>query len=125
MRFEAGLLVVSLGLLAGCNRMPEGAAEHLRRGDAALAEGQIPRAIVAYSRARELAPNDPTVQRSLMRARVYGAASLPERTAPDTLDDVQYDAQFLLDTDKPHADVYLTALGNVFVRRGNLDAAKL
>jgi tetratricopeptide (TPR) repeat protein len=120
---SALLLVSSLGL--ACNQAPELSREHLRRGDAALAEGHYAQALAAYGHARDIAPSDPEVQRAMMRARVHLIAERAARLNPDALEDARYEASFLLETDKPRAPIYLTALGNVLARQGDSDGAKV
>lgn len=97
----------------------------MKRGDAALAEGRYAQALAAYSHARELAPTDPAVQRAMMQARVHLIAESAARISPDALDDARYEAQYLLDNDKDRAHVYLTALGNVLFRQGDVEGAKV
>jgi tetratricopeptide (TPR) repeat protein len=125
MRATARSLLVAVWLLTACDKTPEAAADHLRRGDAALADGRFGAALVAYARAHEISPHDPAVQRALMRARVFTAAAGPERIGAENVEEVRYDAQLLYDTDKTHGDVYLTALGNVSFKLGDVEAAKL
>jgi tetratricopeptide (TPR) repeat protein len=122
---RAQRILLLLVALAACSQTPEAVAEHLKRGDAALAEGRLQAAIVAYGRAREIAPQDPAVQRALMRARVHAAALGPERIAPEAVEEIRYDAQLLYDTDKAQHDIYLTALGNASLKQGDLDTARL
>lgn len=109
---------------AACGQTPALEEEHLRRGDAALAEGRYAAALTAYNHARDLAPTDPGVQRGLMRARVHLVAESASRLASDALEDARYEAQLLLDTDKARAPVYLTALANVLYRQGDVEGAK-
>src|SRR5262245_19059119 len=68
-----------LAVAVGCSKLPDLAVEHLKQGDEALADGRYAQALSAYSHAHELAPNDPTVQRAQMRARVYLMADNPGR----------------------------------------------
>ncbi|MDI1452051.1 tetratricopeptide repeat protein [Polyangium sp. 6x1] len=117
-------LVLCIALASACNRTPELAREHLAKGDAALDAGRYAQALAAYGHARELSPTDPDVQRALMRARVHLIAESPARIAPEALDDARYEAQLLLDTDKPRAAAYLTALGNILARQGEAEGAK-
>lgn len=118
-------LVLAGALGAGCNQTPQLAAEHLQRGDAALAEGRYAQALAAYGHARELVPTDPDVQRAMMRARVHLIAESAARISPEAFEDARYEASVLLDTDKARAPVYLTALGNILARQGDADGAKL
>jgi tetratricopeptide (TPR) repeat protein len=116
------LSLLSIGLLlAACD---DAVGEHRRRGEAAMAAGQYADAFTAFSHARELAPHDAAVQRGIMRARAYAIAEQPGRVNPEVLDDARYEAQLLADTDKPHEAVYLTALGNVLARKGDLGGAR-
>jgi tetratricopeptide (TPR) repeat protein len=117
------LLAVGVSLAAACGP-PQEVGEHLRRGDAALDAGRFGEAMVAYARARELAPEDPGVQRSTMRARIYMIASDPSRLQHESLDEARYDAQALLESDPAHKAVYLTALANVASHAGNREEAK-
>lgn len=110
--------------LAACKEQPDLAREHLRRGDAALAEGQYAQALAAYGHAREVAPSDSAVQRAMMLARVHLIAESAARIAPEAIEDARYEATLLLDTDKPRAHVYLTALGNILLRQGDIEGAK-
>lgn len=112
-------------LATACTELSPGAREHLRRGDAALAEGRYTQALAAYGHARELAPNDADVQRALMRVRAHLAAESAARISPEGVEDARYEAQLLLDTDKARAPVYLTALANVLVRQGDVEGAKV
>jgi tetratricopeptide (TPR) repeat protein len=126
MRHAPRRLAILVPLLAwACNPTPDAAADHLRRGDAALAEGRYPEALSAYTHARELAPHDPAVQRALMRARAYAVAENPARLGPDALTDTEYEADLLLETDKPRAAVYLTVLGHLLAKRGDVEGAKV
>ncbi len=124
-----GLRATTVALLASlawaCSAPPEDAFAHLRRGDAALAEGRYAQALAAYGHARELAPTDASVQRAMMRARVHLVAEDAARIAPDAFEDARYEAGVLLESDKPRAHVYLTALGNVLLRQGDVEGAKV
>lgn len=117
-------LLLCAAMLWACNRTPELAREHLAQGDAALEAGRYPQALAAYGHARELAPTDADVQRALMRARVHLIAESAARIAPEAIDDARYEAELLLDTDKPRAAVYLTAVGNILARQGDAEGAK-
>lgn len=110
---------------AACGQTPALAEEHIRRGDAALAEGRYAAALAAYSHARDLAPTNPGVQQALMRVRVHLVAENAGRLNPDALEDARYEAQLLFDTDKARAPVYLTALANVLYRQGDVEGAKI
>jgi protein O-GlcNAc transferase len=103
---------------------PKLLTEHLRARDEALGSGRYVQAVAAYVHAQQLAPQDPRVQRGLMRARVHLMADRPGRITDDALEDVAYDAELLLRLDPPNRVVYLAAQGNVVARRGNYDAAK-
>jgi len=118
-------LLFACALASACQRAPEVAREHLRRGDAELAEGHYAQALAAYSHAREVAPADPDVQNAMMRARVHLIAESAARLNPDAFEDARYEASYLLEMDKPRAPVYLTALGNVLLRQGDIEAAKI
>jgi tetratricopeptide (TPR) repeat protein len=118
-------LGIALAFAPACDRTAAPLAEHLRRGDAALTEGRYARALAAYAHAREIAPTDPAVQRAMMRARAYALADNPTRLALDGLDDAEYEAQLLLDTDKGREAVYLTALANILAREGDVEGARL
>lgn len=110
---------------AACGQTPALAEEHIRRGDAALAEGRYAAALAAYGHARDLAPTNPGVQQALMRVRVHLVAENAGRLNPEALEDARYEAQLLLDTDKARAPVYLTALANVLYRQGDVEGAKI
>ncbi|MDC3954834.1 tetratricopeptide repeat protein [Polyangium jinanense] len=122
--FRLPSLLLCTAMLWACDRTPELARQHLAQGDVALEAGRYPQALAAYGHARELAPTDPDVQRALMRARVHLIAESAARIAPEAIDDARYEAQLLLDTDKPRAAVYLTALGNILARQGDAEGAK-
>jgi tetratricopeptide (TPR) repeat protein len=124
-RLRLAALALVAALAAACNAPPSETQEHLRRGDAALSAGHYPAALAAYSHARELAPTDGAVQRAMMRARVHLVAESAARLNPDGIEDARYEAEVLLDTDKAHTAVYLTALANVLVRQGDVEAAKI
>jgi Flp pilus assembly protein TadD len=98
--------------------------EHLRLGDAAMAEGHYAQALSAYAHAHELAPTDAHVQRAQMRARVYLMANHPARVSQDALEDITYEASFLQNTEPTLQVVCLTALGQVLARRGDIEGAK-
>ncbi len=124
MRRPLACFAVALSLaIAACGQ--EAASEHIKRGDASLRDGRYAAALAAYSHARELSPNDPAVQRAMMQARVHLIAEDAARISPDALEDARYEAELLLEIDKPRAHVYLTALGNVALRRGDVEGAKL
>jgi tetratricopeptide (TPR) repeat protein len=118
-------LLLAVVLQTACGQPPALAEEHLRRGDAALAEGRYQAALAAYTHARELAPTDAGVQRALMRVRVHMVAENASRLNVESIEDARYEAQLLLDTDKERAPVYLTALGNVLYRQGDVETAKI
>jgi len=118
----AFVLASALGL--ACDRTPDDAAPHLARGDAALADGRYPQALAAYSHAHDLARTDPAVQRAIMCVRVHLIAEVAARIRPEAMEDAQYEASLLLETDKARAHVYLTALGNVLLRKGDVEGAK-
>lgn len=118
-------LLLCAVMLWACNRTPEAAREHLVQGDVALEAGRYPQALAAYGHARELAPTDPDVQRALMRVRVHLIAESASRITPEAIDDARYEAELLLDIDKPRAAVYLTALGNILARQGDAEGAKM
>jgi tetratricopeptide (TPR) repeat protein len=119
--------LAALALAAACQRSPELVSDHLAAGDKALADGRYTDAIVAYNHAHEVAPQDPRVQRAMMRARAFVMAASPGRIGAEALDDVSYEAAFLLEHehDKANESVYLTALGNVLARRGDFDGARV
>ncbi|MBK8257966.1 MAG: tetratricopeptide repeat protein [Polyangiaceae bacterium] len=112
-----------LAFALGCG-MPAEAKDHERRGNAALAAGRYGEALAAFSRARELAPSDPSLQRAMMRARVHLIADDPTRLAADQVDDARYEAQTLLDVEPDKKAVYLTALAQLSLREGKTDDAK-
>jgi tetratricopeptide (TPR) repeat protein len=116
--------VLLFTLCVACNQSPDLAREHLRRGDAALADGRYAQALAAYGHARDVAPADPDVQRGLMRARAHLIAERAARINPEAFEDARYEASFLLETDKARAPVYLTALGNILARQGDSEGAK-
>ncbi len=120
---RAAALAVTLAL-AACKASPDLAEEHLRRGDAALAQGHYAQALAAYGHAREIAPSDSIVQRAMMVARVHLIAESAARIAPEAIEDARYEATLLLDGDKARAHVYLTALGNILLRQGDIEGAK-
>lgn len=115
---------LAIALTAACSQTPSAAFDHLRSGDKSFADGKYGDALVAYNHARDLAPHDPTVQRALMRARVFIMADTPARLGTDALDDVRYEAQHLLEVDAANAGTYLTALANVALRRGEPTEAR-
>jgi Tfp pilus assembly protein PilF len=122
--FFAASIFVSAACLFGCDKPSDLVTEHLRRGDAALAEGNYARALSAYGHAHELDPRDARIQRATMRARVHLMASSPTLVGPDALEGVAYEASWLLETDPTQAAICLTALANVKVRRGDIEGAK-
>ena len=101
------------------------AAPHLARAEKAISAGHYLEAVAAFSRAREVTPTDPAVQRGMMRARAHLIAEQPGRIVVDNVEDVKYELSFLLDNDRSHAATYLTALGNIALRQGNLEEAKV
>jgi len=117
-------LSLMIGACQASPAAPESLGEHLRRGDAALAEGRYAQALSAYSHARELAPTDQGVQRAMMTARVHLIAESAARISPDAIEDARYEATFLLEKDSARASVYLTALGNILARQGDIEGAK-
>lgn len=119
----AALSLVLPALLVGAGCGNPG-AQHLARGDKALAAGRYTEAIAAYGHARELAPTDPAAQRGLMRARAFLVAEQPLRVTLETVEELRYEAGFLADTDPGSAAVYLTALGNIAARTGNAEEAR-
>lgn len=119
-----GLTLALAFALAACKQGNELAEEHLRRGDLALSQGQYAQALAAYGHAREIAPSDATVQRAMMLARVHLIAESAARIGPEAVEDARYEATLLLETDKPRAHVYLTALGNILLRQGDIEGAK-
>ena len=126
---SARWLVVALALAGapGCNREPDLVEEHLRRGDQALAEGRYSQALSAYGHAHELTPSSPRVQRARMWARVYLMADDPARTSPESLGDIAYEAELLLESEpanKAKQAVCHTALANVLQRRGDREHAR-
>jgi tetratricopeptide (TPR) repeat protein len=123
-RLSALLIAVSTTQLFGCDKPSELVGEHLRRGDAALAEGRYAQALSAYHHAHEIAPHDAQVQRATMRARVYLMAEQPARVGLDALDDVAYEAAWLLEAEPSRAAVCQTALANVLLHRGDIEGAK-
>jgi tetratricopeptide (TPR) repeat protein len=108
---------------AACGPPPE-VADHVRRGDAALEAGRYGQALAAYTRARELSPADPAVQRALMRARVHLVASEPGRISAEMADEARYEAELLLEAEPNRKATYLTALANLAMRAGHADEAK-
>ncbi|MFO0588410.1 MAG: tetratricopeptide repeat protein [Polyangiaceae bacterium] len=122
LRSFAFVLGIALGA-AACGPPPE-VGDHLRRGNAALEAGRYSEALAAFAAARELAPNDGSVQRASMRARTYQIAQDPSRITPETIDQARYEAQVLIETDGAHKAVYLTALASVARRQGNLEEAR-
>lgn len=101
--------------------------EHVRQGDQALAEGRHAQALSAYGHARELAPASARVQRAQMWARVHLMADDPARVAPESLDDMAYEAELLRASaqgDRAREAVCLVALGNVRARRGDVEGAR-
>lgn len=123
-RPRAAVIAIALAIAACAPPTPELAQEHARRGEKALADGRYNEALTAFQHAREMAPHDSTIQRGLMRARAHVMADSPSRVGNDALDDLRYEAQVLVETDKPRAAVYLTALANIAVRRGDLTEAQ-
>jgi tetratricopeptide (TPR) repeat protein len=121
---RAATLALASSLAWACNQPSELFLDHMKRGDAALADGHYAQALTAYTHARELAPSDPGVQRAMMQTRVHLVAESSARIGPDAFEDARYEASFLLDADKLRAATYLTALGNVLVRQGDLEGAK-
>ena len=117
-------LTLALALSAAACGPPPELGDHVRRGDAALEAGRYGQALAAYTRARELAPSDPAVQRALMRARVHFVASEPSRISPEMADEARYEAELLLETEPNRKGAYLTALANLAMRAGNADEAK-
>jgi tetratricopeptide (TPR) repeat protein len=122
-RIRAPLFALCLALGA-CSQAPEAFLDHMKRGDAALAEGRYGQALAAYNHAREILPQSPDAQRAMMRARVYALADNPSKLSPDAIDDARYEAQLLLETEPARAPIYLTALGNILARQGDVDGAK-
>jgi Tfp pilus assembly protein PilF len=122
--FFAASIFVSAALLLGCDKPSDLVTEHLRQGDAALAEGHYARALSAYGHAHELDPRDARIQRATMRARVHLMAASPALVGPDALEDVAYEASWLLESEPAQTAVCLTALANVMVRRGDIEGAK-
>src|SRR5262245_13809156 len=98
--------LLAIIVLAACGRAPDLAQEHMKRGDAALAEGRHEQALAAYGHARELSPTDPGVQRAMMQARVHLLAESAARVGPEALEDARYEAKLLLDIDSARAPVY-------------------
>src|SRR5689334_13992261 len=125
MRWNAALgpcLGLLLATAVACEHEPELLQEHLRRGDQALAEGRYAQALSAYGHAHELAPTSARVQRAQMWARAYLMADDPARVAPETLDDIAYEAELLQKLepgDKAREAVCLAAIGNVLARKGD------
>ena len=122
----AAIPVAVLGwarLLRSTSESPE-LALHRQRGDAAFVEGRYADALIAYTRARELAPTDPGLQRALMTARLGLAAAEPGAIADGDLEPLRYEALLLLDVDPSRAALWHAALGNVLVRKGRLDDAR-
>lgn len=120
----ACIATLLLASVLGCGDSSANINEHLRRGDAALAEGHYALALSAYGHAHELAPNDPRVQRAQMRGRVYLMVHQPNRVAREALEDMTYEATFLQEKEPSMAVICLTALGQVAVRQGNIEGAK-
>ena len=118
------MLVATASAAPACNSASDLAAEHLRRGDKALAEGRYAESLTAYRHAYEIAPHDPRVQRATMRARVHVLAETPARVGAESLDDTRYEAELLLDLDKGREAVCLTAIANALARRGDVEGAK-
>jgi tetratricopeptide (TPR) repeat protein len=119
---SAGAILL-LALAGACDGGALG--EHMKRGDAALGRGHYAQALSAYGHARELAPNDPAVQRALMRARAYALADNPTRLTSEGLEDARYEAELLLETDKGREAVYLTVLANILTRQGDVEGARI
>lgn len=122
--FERALLLV-MALSTACEGAPDLAADHLKRGDKSFAEGRYADALTAYKHAYELSPHDPRVQRATMRARAHVLAETPSRVGAESIEDIKYEAEVLLDQDKPREAVYLTAIANALARRGDVEGAKL
>lgn len=128
-------LLVACGLVIGVpltillwahvfERMGSPASAHMSRGEKALAAGRYLEAISAFGHARELGPADLDTQKALMRARAHLVAEQPMRITAETAEDLRYEANFLLDSDKGRAAVYHTVLGNIAARSGNADEAR-
>lgn len=113
-----------LSSFLGCRDSSADINDHLRRGDAALAEGHYALALSAYAHAHELAPTDPRVQRAQMRGRVYLMVHQPNRVAREALEDMTYEATLLQEKEPSIAVVCLTALGQIAMRKGNIEGAK-
>jgi len=124
LRASIGAALLAIALAGGCDREPDLLAEHLRRGDKALAEARWSEAVIAYRHAYDLAPHDARVQRGTMRARVHLMAESPGKIAAEAVDDVRYEAQVLLDQDKGQEVFYLTAIANVLARHGDVEGAR-
>ncbi len=123
-RLVAGSVLLSLIMTMGCDKPSELALEHLHRGDLALAEERHAQALSAYGHAHELAPHDARVQKAQMRARVHLMASSPARVAPESLEDIAYEAALLFDMEPNQKAVWLAAQGNVLARRGDTEGAR-
>lgn len=120
-------VTLALALCAGCTGEPDLLAEHLRRGDEALAAGRYIEAMAAYGHAHELAPTSSRVQRAQMWARVHLMADSPDQVGAEALEGIAYEARLLLATDKlepARQAVCLAAMGNVLARRGNEEGAR-
>ncbi len=114
-------------LAIGCEREPDLVAEHLSRGDQALAENDHGRALAAYAHAHEIAPTSARVQRSQMWARVHLMADSPSRVASESLTDIAYETELALAmsaSDPSKIAICRTAQANVAARRGDVSAAK-
>jgi tetratricopeptide (TPR) repeat protein len=98
-------------------------ALHRQRGEAAMSDGRYADAVVAFSRARELAPGDGALDLALTRARVYAAADDPARVG-DRVDDLRYDAELLLAVSPDDAAACHTALGHARARAADPAGAR-
>ncbi len=123
----AGVLLVGLPLVIHLwgrvfDRMSNPASAHVANAQRALDAGKYVDAMTALVHASEVRPNDPEIQRLMMRARTFLAAEQPARITADTVESLKYEANYLLGEDRKNAPVYLTTLGNIAARTG--DAAE-
>ena len=103
---------------------PQPAEEHRTRGEAALREGRVVEALMAYRHARDLAPTDPAGVVGFMKARLTMAATDRARIAPDTADELCYEADYLMDKVPDGKAIWLAAKGNALAESGRVRAAR-
>jgi tetratricopeptide (TPR) repeat protein len=80
--------------------------------------------MTALVHAQEVHPGDPEVQRLMMKARTFLAAEQPARITADTVESLRYESQLMIGEDRRNAAVYLTTLGNIASRTGDLAEAR-